>query len=105
MGHRSRLEGPSSFGLPPDKQQTFLPRLAKQKVLDKFIDLSTADVFHRTGVWPQRLHAKGGSNLAAAPPLGQASLMANLTYAGARRDLLNSALDQSMAAVAAGART
>ena len=26
----------------------FLPRLAKQKVLEKFIDLSTADVFNHT---------------------------------------------------------
>jgi len=25
----------------------FLPRLAKQKVLEKFIDLSTADVFNK----------------------------------------------------------
>ena len=30
------------------KKPAFLPRLAKQKVLDKFIDLSTADVFNRS---------------------------------------------------------
>ena len=30
-----------------NNQKTFLPRLANQKLLDKFIDLSTADVFNR----------------------------------------------------------
>jgi len=28
-------------------RSVFLPRLAKQKVLEKFIDLSTADVFNK----------------------------------------------------------
>lgn len=97
-GAGSRLGALSNSGQQQDKQM-FLPRLAKQKVLDKFIDLSTADVFHRTGLWPQKAHPKGGSNVVAVQPLGQTSLIANVTYAGARRDLMKSAMDQNLAAV------
>lgn len=105
-GHRSRLDALSSSGLQQqDKPSTFLPRLAKQKVLDKFIDLSTADVFHRTGLWPQRMHPKGGSNVVGVLPPGQTSLVPNLAYAGARRDVAYSALDHTMAAAGPSAQT
>jgi len=54
-GQRSRLEAATSIGMQAeDGRRSFLPRLAKQKVLDKFIDLSTADVFNRTALWPPK---------------------------------------------------
>lgn len=33
-----------------EAHKPYLPRLEKQKVLDRFIDLSTADVFNRTAL-------------------------------------------------------
>jgi hypothetical protein len=73
--------------------------LAKQKVLDKFIDLSTADVFHHSGMWPQ---VGGGMRATSngATMMHPGSMTQNLPsamYGGGkpRQVMVNSALGAS----------
>lgn len=103
-GAKSMLGGTSQSAMQhQDKQSTFLPRLAKQKVLDKFIDLSTADVFHHSGMWPHvGTGMRATSNGAAMMHPGTvAQTLPSAMYGKSRKVMVNSALDTSPTATAA----